>query len=34
MLVSITMCRSGKKIVMSRLGVIHNWMFDIHSNVP
>ena len=30
----ITTCRPGKNTVKSRFGVIHNWIFDIHSNVP
>ena len=34
MLVSRMMCRQGKKTPMSRVGVIHNCMFDIFSNVP
>jgi len=34
MAVSSTMCRTGKKTAKSRRGVIHNWMFDMHSKVP
>ena len=34
MLPSIIMCSMGKNTVKSRLGVIHSWMFDMHSNVP
>lgn len=34
MLPRITMCSRGKNTVKSRVGVIHSWMFDMHSNVP
>ena len=32
--VSNTICKIGKNTPKSRFGVIHNCMFDIHSNVP
>ena len=32
--VSRIICKIGKKIPKSRSGVIHNWIFDMHSKVP
>ena len=34
MLPNTTQYSNGKKMVKSRLGVIHSWMVDIHSKVP